>query len=192
MNKSQLKNVLECLLFVSAKPLTINRLSSVIEEANQKEIEEALNQLSEEYSKAQKPVFIQKVAGGWRMATRKEYAEWIRNLFSKEMTYNLTQAALETLAIVAYRQPITTQEVELIRGVSSGGVLRGLLEKNLIKIAGRKEAIGRPIIYRTTDKFLEYFGLESISDIPPLEELGIDQEVEELINERTKEEDRQD
>ncbi len=182
MNQPSLKNIVECLLFVSAAPLSIKKITAVIENAKDIEILKAIEELTADYEKADKCVFIQQVAGGWRLATKNEYGEWVRKLFSKEMTFLLSRAALEVLAIVAYRQPVITQEIENIRGVSSGGVLRGLLEKNLIKISGRKEALGRPILYRTTDKFLEYFGLESISDIPPLEELGIEKEVDDLVS----------
>ncbi|MFW6134740.1 MAG: SMC-Scp complex subunit ScpB [Elusimicrobiota bacterium] len=187
--KNDIKNIVECLLFVSSKPVSSDKLAEVIQDTTKQEVEDSVNKISKEYKELDKPVFIQKVAGGWRMATKEKYAPWIKKLFSDQTTYNLSRAALETLAIVAYRQPITTQEVDTIRGVSSGGVLRGLLEKKLIKIAGRKETLGRPIIYRTSDKFLEYFGLESLSDIPPLEELGIEEDVEEILNERNKEKD---
>jgi segregation and condensation protein B len=181
MEKNELKNIIECLLFVSSKPISIKKFSEVLEGVESTQIEETIQELVNEYEHVNKPIFIQNVAGGWRMATRKKYGEWIKILFAKDITYKLSNASLETLAIVAYRQPVTIQEIEVIRGVSSGGVIRGLLEKGLVKIAGRKEALGRPVLYRTTDKFLEYFGLESISDIPPLEELGIDKEVENLI-----------
>lgn len=180
MDQFELKNVIECLLFVSAKPISVKKFAEVIRENSETEIEKILEELAKGYDVANKPIFIQQVAGGWRMATRQEYGQWVKALFAKEITYKLSNAALETLAIITYRQPVTIQEVELIRGVASGGVIRGLLEKGLIKIAGRKEALGRPVLYRTTGRFLEYFGLESISDIPPLEELGIDKQVEEL------------
>lgn len=189
MEKNELKNIIECLLFVSSKPISIKKFSEVLEGVESTQIEETIQELVNEYEHINKPIFIQNVAGGWRMATRKKYGEWVKILFAKDITYKLSNASLETLAIVAYRQPVTIQEIEVIRGVSSGGVIRGLLEKALVKIAGRKEALGRPVLYRTTEKFLEYFGLESISDIPPLEELGIDKEVEELINERKSSDD---
>ncbi len=185
---NNIKNVVECLLYVSSSPLSLKKLVEIIQEAEEEEILSSIDELREEYDRADKPVFIQKVAGGWRMATKNRYAKWIKRLYSGEMVHRLSQAALETLAIIAYRQPVTTQEVDQIRGVSSGGVLKGLLEKKLIKIAGRKETLGRPILYRTTDEFLEYFGLESISDIPPLEEMGIGNDVQELINERVEKE----
>ncbi|MDA3792375.1 MAG: SMC-Scp complex subunit ScpB [Elusimicrobia bacterium] len=188
IDKEKLKNIVECLLYVSSKPIKSKNIASVIEDVTETDIKKTIIALAKEYDIQNRPVFIQKVAGGWRMATRKEYGRWVKKFYSTETTYNLSTAALETLSIVAYRQPITTTEVEDIRGVSSGGVLRGLFEKRLIKIAGRKESIGRPIIYRTTDKFLEYFGLESISDLPPLEELGIDDNIEELIDGEYKKE----
>lgn len=189
MDQFELKNVIECLLFVSSKPISAKKFADVIGENSMDEVEKILEELAKGYDVANKPIFIQNVAGGWRMATRHEYGQWVKALFAKEITYKLSNAALETLAIITYRQPVTIQEVEIIRGVSSGGVIRGLLEKGLIKIAGRKAALGRPVLYRTTDKFLEYFGLESISDIPPLEELGIDKEVEEMTYEGNKGED---
>jgi segregation and condensation protein B len=182
MEKNELKNIIECLLYVSAKPVSVKKFADVLE-TGVKEIEQIVIELQKDYETANKSIFIQNVAGGWRMATKQKYGEWVKKLFSREMTHRLSNAALEALAIIAYRQPVTIQEIEVIRGVSTGGVLRGLLEKGLIKIAGRKEAIGRPVLYRTTDKFLEYFGLESISDIPPLEELGIEKEIEELVGE---------
>lgn len=190
MNLFELKNVIECLLFVSSKPISTKKFHEVIEEFTEEEIEKTIEELVKGYDVANKPVFIQKVAGGWRMATRKDYGLWVKKLYAKEIIYKLSPAALEVLAIIAYRQPVTIQEIDLIRGVSSGGVIRGLLEKDLIKIAGRKEAIGRPVLYRTSEKFLEYFGLDSVSDIPPLEELGISKEVEEMLNERDKGENR--
>ncbi len=190
--RARLRRVVEALLFVSASPLSSGRISRVMEEADTSLVRELLEELRQEYDTSGKPVFIQKVAGGWRMATRPEYAEWVRKLFSGDMVLRLSRAAMETLAIIAYRQPVTTQDVELIRGVSSGAVIRGLLEKRLVKIAGRKEVIGRPILYRTTERFLEYFGLESVADLPPLEELGIEREIQELIDERDKKENRPD
>jgi len=177
MDQFELKNVIECLLFVSAKPITLQKFRSIFPDTGKGDIEKAIDELTKGYDVANKPIFIQNVAGGWRMATRKQYSHWVRALFSREITFRLSNAALEILSIIAYRQPVTIQEIETIRGVSSGGVVRGLLEKDLIKIAGRKEAIGRPVLYRTTDKFLEYFGLESISDIPPLEELDIESNI---------------
>ncbi|MFC2048961.1 SMC-Scp complex subunit ScpB [Elusimicrobiota bacterium] len=183
MTRDEIKKIIECLLFVSSKPISKNKFAKVLEGTDPGEIEELILEIGADYNKAEKPIFVQHVAGGWRYATKPEYAEWVKLLFSKETTYRLSIAALETLAIISYRQPVTVQEIELIRGVSAGGVLRGLLEKRLIKIAGRKEVLGRPILYRTSDKFLEYFGLTSISDLPPLEDLGIDEELKELIEE---------
>ncbi|MBN2406136.1 MAG: SMC-Scp complex subunit ScpB [Elusimicrobia bacterium] len=184
-----MKNIVECLLFVSSKPVTSRKLSEVLGNVKEKEVADCIEELSKEYSGQNKPIFIQKVAGGWRFATKKEYGKWVKLLFSRETTYKLSAASLETLAIVAYRQPVTAQEIEAIRGVSGSGVLRGLFEKKLIKIAGRKQAVGRPILYKTTDRFLEYFGLDSISDLPPLEELGIEENIEELKDEGKTESD---
>lgn len=191
MDKDKLLRTVECLLYVSSNPVSLDKLCGIIEEASKEDIKNAVEELKREYDITAKPVFIQYVAGGWRMASRPEYGEWVRKLFARDVIIKLSRAAMETLAIVAYRQPVTAQDVETIRGVSSGAVLRGLLEKKLLKIAGRKETLGRPMLYRTTEKFLEYFGLESLGDLPTLEELGIREELQELIDERTKEEDRQ-
>ncbi len=187
MEKSEIKNIVECLLFVSSKPLKPDKLAKIAE-ASINEIEETLQEISLEYSSGNRPVFIQEVAGGVRIASRQKYGPYVKKLFEGRLTYNLSTAALETLAIIAYRQPVTMQDIEQIRGVSSSGVVRGLLEKRLVKLAGRKEALGRPILYRTSEEFLEYFGLQSLSDIPPLEELGIEEEVEELAADRQEEE----
>ncbi len=179
MEKTELKNIVECLLFVSSKPLRVDKLAAIVE-VPREDIEESLQALTLEYSSGNRPVFIQEVAGGVRIASRQKYGPYVKKLFEGRLTYNLSAAALETLAIIAYRQPVTMQDIEQIRGVSSSGVVRGLLEKRLIKLAGRKEALGRPLLYRTSEEFLEYFGLQSLSDIPPLEELGIEEEVEGL------------
>ena len=179
MEKTELKNIVECLLFVSSKPLRVDKLAAIVE-VPREDIEESLQALTLEYSSGNRPVFIQEVAGGVRIASRQKYGPYVKKLFEGRLTYNLSAAALEALAIIAYRQPVTMQDIEQIRGVSSSGVVRGLLEKRLIKLAGRKEALGRPLLYRTSEEFLEYFGLQSLSDIPPLEELGIEEEVEGL------------
>ena len=191
MDAKRLQKIIECLLFVSSNPLSLDKLSQILEEVSRDEIVKAIENLKTDYNTSGRPVFIQNVAGGWRMASRPEYGEWVRRLFVREITIKLSKAAMESLAIVAYKQPVTTQDVENIRGVSAGAVLRGLLEKKLIKIAGRKESLGRPILYKTSDKFLEYFGLDSISDLPPLEEFGIKDELQELIDERSKKKNRQ-
>ena len=185
MSDNSLKNILECLLFVSSKPLDIDTLSDIIEQEKEA-VEKALEELKMNYNSKNKPIFIQQVGGGIRFATRKKYGEYVKKLFRGQLNYKLSNAALETLAIIAYRQPVTSQEIDSIRGVSSSGVIRGLLQKRLVKISGRKETIGRPVLYRTSEKFLEYFGLQSLSDIPPLEELGIEEEVDNLVNDRAE------
>jgi segregation and condensation protein B len=111
------------------------------------------------------------VAGGWQLATRPEYAEIVRRLFTGKRRVRLTKAALESLAIIAYKQPTTRPEIDAIRGVASGGVIETLLERNLVRIAGRSEGVGRPLLYATTDEFLQHLGLNRLADLPSLEEL---------------------
>ena len=165
----KIKNVIEALLIISEKGLTVEELRSAIDGSDSKDIEEAMNMLKEEYSSSGRAFNIAEIAGKYRIVTRPEYLPWINNLYKKEID-RLTGPSLETLAIVGYKQPVTRAEVESIRGVNSGGVLKALLDKNLIRIRGRKDVIGRPLIYGTTEKFLEIFGLNSLDDLPVLKD----------------------
>ncbi len=168
MDDIQIKNIIEALLFVSEKPLTIEQIVEVLEEVDLTKLKEIINKLCQEYETPFRSMKIQHVAGGYQMCTRPEYATWIRRLFNFKQSDTLSKPAIETLSIIAYKQPIARQEIEFIRGVNVEGVLRTLLEKGLIRIAGRKDSIGRPIIYRTNRLFLEYFGLNSLNELPPL------------------------
>ena len=168
---SQVRAIIESLLFVSEVPLSLSKLKAILSMYTHVEITEALEELHQEYTGAEHGFFLTEVAQGYQFRSKPEYGEWIRKL-KKITPTRLSQAALETLAIIAYRQPILRAEVETIRGVDVGGILRLLLEKNLIKILGRKNVPGRPIIYGTTQKFLEFFSLKDISSLPTLEEIG--------------------
>ncbi len=166
-NIEKIKSIIEALLIVSEAGLSREELRNAIEGSDAKEINEAVRLLKEEYSSLSRAFNIAEVAGKCRIVTKPEYLPWISNLYQKEMD-RLSGPALETLAIVAYKQPATRAEVESIRGVNVGGVLKALLEKDLIEVRGRKEVIGRPLVYGTTSKFLEIFGLNSLDDLPLL------------------------
>jgi len=175
-----MKKTIEALLFVSQGPLTIDGIQKVLEQSTPEEILAAINELNSEYSERQSPIEIIEIAGGWQMATKKEYAPFIKKMYKKETTIKLSNSAMETLAIIAYKQPVTRGEMEQIRGVESSGVVRTLIEKNLVRICGKKDTVGNPVLYGTTQQFLIYFGLKSADDLPSLEEIAIEEEGNEL------------
>ncbi len=168
-NISKIKSIIEALLIVSENGLTREELQKAINTADTKEIEESIRLLGEEYSAPERAFNIAEIAGKCRIVTKPEFMPWISNLYQKEAE-RLTGPSLETLAIAAYKQPVTRAEIESVRGVDVGGVLKTLLDKDLIQVKGRKDAVGKPLIYGTTDKFLEIFGLNSLSDLPTLRE----------------------
>lgn len=166
-----LKSILEALIFISVEPLTPDRIREALPEAAEDEIEAALGQLVEDYASGPQAVRVSQTAGGYVFATKPEYDEFVRRLLQIERRKRLSGQALETLSAIAYHEPCTQAEIAAIRGVDSTHALHTLLENKLIKISGRKEAPGRPLLYKTTDKFLAYFGLNSIQDLPSQEEL---------------------
>jgi segregation and condensation protein B len=166
-----LKSVVEALIFISVEPLTIDRIKEALPDDAEAEIEEALGQLIDDYANGPQAIRITPSVGGYVFATKPEYDAPVRALLQIERRKKLSGQALETLSAIAYHQPVTQAEIAAIRGVDSSHALHTLLENKLIKIAGRKEAAGRPLLYRTTDKFLAYFGLGSIEDLPSAEEL---------------------
>lgn len=168
---SEVRGIIESLLFVSEVPLSLNKIKSVLSMYTHAEITKALDELLKEYATDGRGFFLAEVAQGYQFRSKPEYGEWIRKL-KKITPTRLSHAALETLATVAYKQPILRAEIESIRGVDVGGILRLLLEKKLIKILGRQNVPGRPIIYGTSQKFLEFFSLKDISSLPTLEEIG--------------------
>ncbi|MBI3995955.1 MAG: SMC-Scp complex subunit ScpB [Nitrospirae bacterium] len=170
MEEHELTAVVEALLFVSGEPISLNRLAEVIEGADPDRIREALDRLRQNYDSAGRGLQIVEVAGGYQIATRSECAPWIRALEKIKTATRLSRSGLETLAIVAYKQPVTRGEVEAIRGVDSAGVLKTLLERRIVKIVGRREGLGRPMLYGTTTEFLQYFGLKDLSELPALKE----------------------
>lgn len=177
MEDEELKKILETLLFITDTPLNIKRLAQLCDVTDEETVKNALMQLRDDYDKQNKALQIMQVAGGWQMSTRQQYGLWVRKLYNNKMTVRLTQAALETLCIVAYKQPITRAEAEAIRGVDSVGPLETLTQRKLITVVGRKETLGRPILYGTTSEFLRQFGLNSIADLPKLDTFHIENPV---------------
>jgi segregation and condensation protein B len=165
-----IKYIIESLLLVAEEPLKIDRINDILTGAEKKEIQNALAELSKEYEARKGGFFLREVAGGYQIRTRPEYREWIKRLIQPK-TLRLSRAALETLAIIAYKQPIIRSDIEHIRGVNCGGILRMLLERKLIRVLGRKEIPGRPLIYATTKQFLEVFDLKNLKDLPTPEEI---------------------
>jgi len=164
--------IVEALLFASDTPLNGKKLREIVPEAGtEKNIKKLISQIDEKYEKQNSPYKIIELAGGYQIVTRDEFATWISKLYKSRSKSRLTRKGLETLAIIAYKQPITKVEVEKIRGVNADGVIRTLSERNLITIKGREKAPGNPLLYGTTDYFLEYFGLNNISDLPKLKEI---------------------
>ncbi len=170
MSKQDTEKVIEALLFTSDKPLAASVLAGVVE-APLKEIKEAVDRINENLKERGAPVCVREIAGGYELLTLPEYAPHIKKLYKNRFLARLSRPALEVMAIIAYKQPIAKQEVEMIRGVNSDGVYHTLLERKLIKIAGRKESPGRPLLYGTTRDFLQYLGVNSLEDLPKLEEI---------------------
>ncbi len=166
-DERQLKRAIECLLFVSDKPLSLNELKGVLE-VNSELIQRLIGELMREYDE-RSGLAIVEVAGGYQMVTRPECAFYVSRL-RQPRRIKLSRASLETLAIIAYRQPITHPEIEQIRGVDSSGCIARLLELGLIKVVGRRESPGRPYLYATTERFLDVFGLKDLSELPPIEQ----------------------
>lgn len=170
MDTGEVKFIIESLLFAFDEPLRLERIQRILEGVPRPEIQNALEGLIDEYNTMDRSFSLVEVAGGYQFRTRAAYAGWVKKL-RKTSQSRLAQASIETLAIVAYKQPIVRAEIEQIRGVDSGGVLRGLLKKGLIRIIGKKDVPGRPILYGTSRRFLEFFGLKDLSNLPTLKQL---------------------
>src|SRR3989338_170589 len=169
MTNEEAKKIIEVILFVSDKPLTIEAMKDVLADVEPDVIRGLIEELNREYAASGRSFAIQEIAGGFQMLTDPLYGKWISKLY-KRLPERLSGPALQTLAIIAYRQPLTRSEIEAIRGVNVDGVLHTLEERGLIRTRGRKDAIGRPILYGTTNEFLQYFGLKSIEELPTLKE----------------------
>jgi segregation and condensation protein B len=168
---SELKGIVEALIFASPEPLTFKTLSKLLDTEPAEEIAAAIDALKQDYARPGGLQMVE-VAGGYQIVTRPELHEWVRRLFHERTTQKLSVASLETLAVVAYRQPVTAPEVAEIRGVNTAGVLGTLLERRLIRVVGRKPVVGRPFLYGTTREFLERFGLNDLSDLPKVEDVS--------------------
>jgi segregation and condensation protein B len=187
---AELKAILEALIFASPEPLTPKAMYKLLDAETKEDVQAALAALKEDY-KRPGGLQLAEVAGGYQIGTRSDLHEWVRRLFHERTTQRLTVQALETLAVIAYRQPITALEIAEVRGVNTSGVLTTLLERHLIRIAGRKQVVGRPFLYATTKEFLIRFGLNELNDLPKVEDmaeaLGLDAP---LLIEKTSPEDR--
>lgn len=168
----QLDAAIEAVLFASSDPVRLDRLEEVFPEEAPAAVSEALERVAKRFAadESARGVRLEEVAGGYRLVTRPELHGYLRKYFDISGHNRLSMAALETLAIVAYRQPVTGPEIQDMRGVNSSGVLKTLLDRRLIRISGRKQVVGKPFIYRTTREFLMHFGLKKLDDLPPLEE----------------------
>jgi len=165
------KQVVEALIFASSKPLTPAEIRKVTKVLTVAQIEKIVAELKEDYQKSERCFELLEIAGGYELSTRREFAPWILKIELQRKARQATQSALETLAILAYKQPLTRAEIEALRGVDTSGVLNTLMEKNFIKITGKKEVPGRPFMYGTTEKFLEHFGLKELRDLPSIDEI---------------------
>ncbi|OGX13665.1 MAG: SMC-Scp complex subunit ScpB [Nitrospirae bacterium RIFCSPLOWO2_12_FULL_63_8] len=170
LEERELKAVLESLLFVSAEPIPLERLMVALGTVSKSELRHALQSLREDFDREGRGLQMVELAGGYQIVTRAEHAPWIKRLAKAKASPKLSRSAMESLAIIAYKQPIVRAEIEQIRGVEVSGVLRTLLERKLIRMVGRKDVPGRPIMYGSTKLFLQQFGLSDLSQLPPLRE----------------------
>lgn len=181
MEENELIKAVETLLFITDEPIKTERIAKICEVKNVKHMEELLEKIKHSYDIENRALCIMKVAGGWQMSTRSEYSLWVRKLYQTRLTMRLSNAALETLCIIAYKQPVTRAQIERIRGVDVMGPIDTLLERKLIAVLGRAETVGRPILFGTTEEFLRQFGLNSLSDLPQLDNM-ISKESSERVN----------
>jgi segregation and condensation protein B len=168
----EVRAILEALIFASPQPLTPREITQVMGGVTQEAWKQALEEIRIDYMRDGRGIQLVEVAGGYQITTRPEYNDWIRELLDPRAPTRLSIQALETLAVIAYKQPVTLPEIIELRGVKSGGVIKTLLEKRLIRIVGRKEVVGRPMLYGTTKEFLLHFGLKDLAELPKIEEFA--------------------
>jgi segregation and condensation protein B len=172
MEEQEIKRIIEALLFITDQPVPVPVIKDILgETAEGRDIEKLIKDIGDEYVSKNSPIELRFVADGWQFATKKEFSPWIRRLFKERTTLRLSASALETLSIIAYKQPVTRSEIEEVRGVEVTGVVETLLERKLITIVGRKETIGRPLLYGTSTEFLKHFGLGHLSELPVLNDI---------------------
>lgn len=189
MDRNQAKNIIEAMLFASDKPLFVNEIKGALEDIDSGDVRDIISELIKDYQETNRAFIIKEIAGGFQIVTDPLLAPWLKKLYKTSGADRLTGPSLETLAIIAYKQPVSKPEIEAIRGVNVDGVLKTLIEKNLVRIVGRKETVGRPILYGTSPEFLQYFGLNSLEELPKLEEFHITEKDIELPEHLRKDED---
>jgi segregation and condensation protein B len=182
MQDDQVKQVVEVLIFASDVPLPAEQIQSVVEEIPLEAVAQAVEELNAEYRQTGRTFQIVHVGGGYQIVTHENYAAWVKKLYQGRLKTKLSQAAMETLSVVAFRQPVSKPEIEAIRGVNCDGVIRTLLERKLVTMAGRADGPGKPLLFKTTKEFLRYFGINDIADLPK------PREIEELFRERSAKE----
>jgi segregation and condensation protein B len=168
----EVRAVVEALIFASPQPITPREITQVMQGVPKEAWTRAIAEIQADHARDGRGLQLVEVAGGWQITTRPEYNDWIRELLDPKLPTRLSIQALETLAVIAYKQPVTMPEVIELRGVKSGGVIKTLLEKRLIRITGRKEVVGRPMLYGTTQAFLLHFGLKDLAELPKIEEFA--------------------
>lgn len=183
--KLRLRSIIEALLFISDQPVPASKIAEVVDLTEQ-EAKEIIEELANEYRRAERGFQLREVAGGYRFYSHPAYATYIEKLILSYDHRRLTQAALETLSIVAYKQPVTRADIAAVRGVNSDGVVNTLLNRGLVRELGRQEGPGQPILYGTTTRFLESFGLRSLDQLPPLDEFMPDADVRKQIEENLR------
>lgn len=169
---AEVRAVLEALIFASQQPVTPREISKVMQGVGKAEWQKALEEIRADYARDGRGLQLVEVANGYQITTRPEYNDWVRELLDPKSPTRLSIQALETLAVIAYKQPVTLPEIIELRGIRSGGVIKTLLEKRLIRILGRKEVVGRPILYGTAKQFLLHFGMKDLSELPKIEEFA--------------------
>jgi segregation and condensation protein B len=172
LSREDYKRIIETLLFITDRPLSPIKLSQIADISHAQLARDIVAEIAQEYAQSARVVQIIEIGGGFQMSTKPEYGRWVRKLFNEKTSAKLSNAALETLAIIAYKQPITRAEVEAIRGVDIIAPLEKIMERGLVKITGKKDAPGKPMLYGTTDEFLRLFGLNKIADLPELKEFA--------------------
>lgn len=172
LKPEEIRAIVEALTFVSKEPVTLKELARTIKGVEKSEILAQIEVLKQEYAADHRGLQFVEVAGGYQISSRPEHSEWVRELLDPKSPTRLTTQSLETLAVIAYKQPATLPEIIELRGIKSGGVVKTLLERRLIKIVGRKEVVGRPLLYGTTREFLLQFGLKDLNDLPKIEDFA--------------------
>lgn len=173
MEENNLKSVIEALIFACEKPITLEQIKKVLDTADNGALGKTIEELKNEYTAGNRGIRIAEVAGGFQMVTASNFAPFLKKLFKNRYSDKLSRQALETLAIIAYKQPLTKAEIESLRNVNIDGVMKNLLDKNLIRICGRKKVAGRPFVFGTTREFMEHFGLKSLQDLPKIEDFTV-------------------